>query len=50
MGSTYYAYMTLLWPEFITEEMAGLNFCVCCALSIGEVKELNKKISEKVTI
>ena len=47
MGSTYYAYLTLLlWPKFIVEGTAGLNVFARCALLIDEVDELSVKASE----
>ena len=47
MDSTPYANNTmLLWPEFIAERMAGLNFYGHCALSIDEAHELSQMISE----
>ena len=38
--------MMLVWPEFVAEGTAGLNFCVHCTLLIDEVDELSQKISE----
>ena len=46
MGGMYYANHTiLLWPRFVTEEMAGLRFCTH-ALSIDEINGLSHKVSE----
>ena len=44
----YYVYhMKLLWPEFVVENMVGLNFCTNCALTIDEVDDkLSQKTSE----
>ena len=42
----YYAYhMGWLWPEFVAEGTAGLNFCTY-TLSADEVDEFIQKISE----
>ena len=43
----YYAcHMTLLWPVFVAEGMARLNFGACCGLSINEVNRLSQKTSK----
>ena len=44
MYCTYH--VMLLWPEFVDEGTAGLNFCTRCALSIDLFDKLSQKISE----
>ena len=47
MGGTHYTnHVPLLWPEFVAEGTADLNFCTCYVLPIGEVNKLSQKISE----
>ena len=47
MGGTYYVHhMMLLWPEFVAEGTAGLNFSACCALLTDEVNELGQNLDK----